>query len=76
MSTKNAIEVAKSVLWAGPRQGAIFVCRVGQNITMAHQHELSGLRSLAIQFPNYEIGTDIVEAIVVPGEMEGDCIVF
>lgn len=69
VSIKTAIECAKSVMWLGPHQQAIFVMRNAEGgACLADYDELQLLRGL---------GCDIEpEFVVVPSDIEGECIIL
>jgi len=71
MSVKSAINCAKAVMWSGPHQGAIFVVWndvKGGPVLMDYDE----LQMARLQYGDL----CFVDAVVVPGEHDGECIIL
>ena len=69
VSVQTATQCAVSVMWMGPCQQALFVTNTRGYVALADYDELQVMRDT--------YGDEvIVEKVVVPGELEGECIIL
>ena len=71
MSVKSVIKCAEAVMWSGPHQGAIFVVSHDGKLSPALM-DYDELQRARLQYGEL----CCVEAVVVPGEYDGECIIL